>query len=204
MNVILLNAGLPMIVPSMMVMIVAVIPIILLEAFCFHSSLGVTFWNALKSSAIANIFSTVIGIPVTWAFLILLRYLTDGGRPFNLKSQPLLIKFLLFIWESSWMFPRGNGRRWTIYVSGLVLIVPFFFASWFSEYWIVAYFLANVASSETNKAVRNANLLSYFLLAIYILALLVREQRRLWKAMSNKLLDVRREQRLTFNGSSET
>jgi hypothetical protein len=101
MKVILLNAGLPMIVSSMMEMVIALIPIILLEAFCFHSSLKVTFWNVLKSSAVVNIFSTLIGIPVTWAFLILLRYLTNGGRPFNLKSQPLLIKFLLFIWASS-------------------------------------------------------------------------------------------------------
>lgn len=187
-----------MIVPSMMVMIIALIPIILLEAFCFYSSLGATFWNALKSSTVANIFSTFIGIPVAWAFLILFRYLTDGGRPFNLKSQPLLIKFLLFVWESSWMFPRGNNRRWVVYASGLVLIVPFFFASWFSEYWIVAYFLADAASVEANQAVRNANLLSYFLLAIYVLALLVKEQRRLWKAMSNKSMDVRRKQRLSY------
>jgi hypothetical protein len=158
MKVILLNAGLPMIVSSMMEMVIALIPIILLEAFCFHSSLKVTFWNVLKSSAVVNIFSTLIGIPVTWAFLILLRYLTNGGRPFNLKSQPLLIKFLLFIWAF-----RGNSRRWTIYASGLVLIVPFFFASCFSEYWIVAYFFCDVATVETNKAVRNANLLSYAL-----------------------------------------
>lgn len=194
-----------MIIPTMTVMIIALIPIVLLEAFCFYNFLEVSFWRAFKSALLANIFSTFIGIPVTWIGWIFLIFRTHRGRLLDVRSRSLFVKIVMFIWESAWIHPRGKRYRLLTYASGLVLIVPFFFASWFSEYWIAAYFLADPASTgEINKAVRNANLLSYVLLALYGLALLIREQRYLRNVMSNKSLDVRRNQRASAEILSET
>jgi len=183
----LLNAGVPMIVPSIIVMVIALVPIILLEALCYYLTLETTIWNSIKSSLIANIFSTFIGIPLTWMFLVLVKFLTDKGEIYRLDSKPPLLKFLILLWESPWIsIGKRNSLRWMIYASGLILIIPFFLASWVSEYWIISYFLADNSLTTINKAVRNANLFSYFLLAIYGLWLLMKEQRRLWKALSKK------------------
>ncbi len=195
MTVILLNAGLPMIFPALPVMVVALLPVILLEAFLLRNSLEITFWNSLKSSGIANIVSTFIGIPLTWLLLVVLQLVTGGGYAYGINTP--FKKFLAVTWQSPWLIPYKRNTRWMVFAAGLVLLIPFFFVSWFSENWIVAYILGDAAVSDTNQAVRNANLLSYGLLALYLLAMLIKTNFVLSKAMSNKLLDVRRKQRLS-------
>jgi len=50
-------------------------------------------------------------------------------------------------------------------VEGLVLLVPFFFASWWTEYLVAKKMLKTIPSTSIKDKVRNANLITYIMLA---------------------------------------
>jgi hypothetical protein len=53
------------------------------------------------------------------------------------------------------------------------LLVPFFFASWFIEYFVSRRMVREVNRNLLKKMVRNANLASYLMLALVALGYLV-------------------------------
>src|SRR5205823_5086472 len=60
------DVGLPMIVPMGWLMILALVPIIGVEAWVLSVRLNVGIGAALAASGAANAVSTIIGIPVNW------------------------------------------------------------------------------------------------------------------------------------------
>lgn len=62
----LADAGVPMIFLTFPAMLILLVPIIFIESWLCRSSLHLTFWAALKSNAISNIVSTLIGVPIAW------------------------------------------------------------------------------------------------------------------------------------------
>jgi len=172
--------GLPMIFPTMFLMIIALGPIIFIEAYMFRG-LGLSLERTVLSTAAANIVSTAIGIPVTWGLLFGLQMATNwtGGLTQGGSFWDILLGLTL---QAPWVHPRGPEYDWIVYGAGLVLLVPFFFVSWLVEYWVVRFMARNamIASgaepSETGgkikRAVRNANLVTYALLAVFVLIVL--------------------------------
>ncbi len=68
-------------------MLLALIPIVGIEAWIMRPRLTLTPGKALRLSAIANLVSTVVGIPLTWVVLVGLELLsTDGGIAFGLGT----------------------------------------------------------------------------------------------------------------------
>jgi hypothetical protein len=194
MTFLLFNAGVPMIFPSLHLMVLALLPIIILEALYLYVSLNISFSDALKNMGIGNVVSTFIGIPITWLLLVIMTYLTGGGSIYQINTP--LKKLAVVVVQSAWLAPYGRNLRWMIPAAGLVLLIPFFFVSWFFEYWVVSYLLENIELIASNQAVRNANLLSYALLGGYLLIRLLKESHQLSKAISNKSLKTRRKKRL--------
>jgi hypothetical protein len=63
---------------------------------------------------------------------------------------------------------RG-GHVLDVPVATLVLLVPFFFASWLIEYWVSRLFARETDKKTLNRAVLAANLVSYAFLAGVVL-----------------------------------
>lgn len=179
MNLYLFDMGLPMIFPAMYLMILALGPIIFIEAYMLRR-LGLSLERTVVSAAVANIASTAIGIPVTWFLLFGLQMVTGGTLGFHIS--PFWDTFLGVTWRAPWMMPGPPEKDWMVPVAGIVLLVPFFFASWLVENWVVRFTARNAmiaagadpggAGGRIKRAVRNANLITYSLLAAFLLIIL--------------------------------
>jgi hypothetical protein len=184
------DAGVPMIFLTMPAMMMLLIPIIIVEGLLCKKWLGLTTWQALKSNAVSNAASTVFGIPVAWGIMLGVEIL--AGAAVN-RSQALhnwqspLANVIGFLLGSAWIAPPERNV-WMVPAATLVLLVPFFFASYLIEYFVLkamvgvteagpsslAEEMASngkwqfgddegilVPNSRVRVAVRNANLITY-------------------------------------------
>lgn len=159
------NAGVPMIFLIMPALGLSIIPIILIEAFYLSRRLGLKTARAVKTATISNLISTLAGVPLTWLLLVLIQIVTGGGRAFGLDT--MLGKVLSVTFQAAWLIPYESELYWMIPVAGLVLLVPFFFVSWWSEYLVTKKILQDHPAQTVKVVVRNANIITYTLLVLW-------------------------------------
>jgi hypothetical protein len=149
-------------------MVLALIPIVLLESFVLSRVLKRNAASLVTSATTANVVSTIIGIPLTWVALVLLQWGT-GGDTFHQFPRPLE-NFLAVTWQAPWLLPYEDQLYWMVPVASLFLLVPFFFASYFIEAPIVSRFQRQIPKAQVRAAVFRANVASYAGLAVFNLA----------------------------------
>ncbi len=172
MNILLFNMGLPMIIPSIVLMVVALFPIVFIEAYVVKTMLALSFRKALLSVAIANLVSTFIGIPITWFLLMLLEFasVTSLGA---FTDQNIWTSLFSVTLGAPWVYPGHNEEKWIILGAMLFLLLPYAIMSWFIEYLVIRKVQREQikASSQALKhSVGIANLVSYCLLAVFVIA----------------------------------
>jgi len=165
------NIGVPMIFVTLPMMVVALLPIIIIETVLATPYLKIPFRFLLRLIARANLFSTFVGIPITWFLLVVLERASGGGGASNLNVPES--RLLAVTRDAPWLVPYEKQLFWMVPTAQLVLLIPFFFASWWVEYFIIRRDIFNT-DWDTDKrtirrAVRNINFVSYSGLAIYIL-----------------------------------
>ena len=170
------DAGVPMLFTTLPAMSALLIPIIVIEGFLCKKWLSITTWDAMKSNAVSNLASTVIGIPLAWALMLGVQFATMGVAEWkfpNYSGNSPIANAVLFLLSSAWIAPPSQNSLWLIPAATLVLLVPFFLASYGIEYLVVSYMVgmpeggpANVAFPRVRIAVRNANLVTYALMFI--------------------------------------
>jgi hypothetical protein len=166
------DAGVPMLFVTFPAMVLVLIPIILVETVVVARMLKLRAFPAAKPVAVANLASTFVGIPITWLMLVVLEFVTtDGGSAFGLRT--FTQKFLSVVWQAPWLIPYGTDLSWMIPTASLVLLLPFFFASYWVESWVASWMLRTQSVGPVKPAVFTANLASYTLLAIFNIAWLV-------------------------------
>jgi hypothetical protein len=158
------DAGLPMIIVSFPAMVLALIPIIFIEAYIMKKG-GIVFESALKGAAISNIASTIIGIPLAWAVLLFIQfgvYAEMDKHGFEMPSfGPLLTAAL----NAPMLGPTGSP--WQIDIAFLVLLIPFFWVSYFIERRVLRKSLKEYPKDVIHKVCFKANIASYLFLAIF-------------------------------------
>ena len=140
-----------MIFPALPVMLVALLPIIIVEALVLRRFLTTSLSTATVAAGIANLASTFVGVPVAWFLLVAVQLLTGGDRAYGLSTP--LRKVLAVTWQSPWLIPYERSLYWMIPTAGLVLLVPFFFASWYVEYLVTRRILKDADAIKTRRAV---------------------------------------------------
>src|SRR5713226_3022041 len=168
----LADMGIPMIVVTLPAMVMLLVPVIVIEGLLCKRWLGLTTLQAIKSNAVSNLASTIIGVPVAWAIMLAVEFGTLGVIGLVDKSNAIqnwhspLATVISFLLTSAWFGP--TDRKWVIPAATLVLLIPFFFASYWIEYFIVRRMVAmpdgeppNLAYPRVRIAVRNANLITY-------------------------------------------
>jgi len=90
---------------------------------------------------------------------------TGGGGAYGIDS--VIGKVLAVTWQAPWLIPYEEDINWMIPVAGLVLLIPFFFTSWWSEYFVSKKINKTLPSLSIREKVRNANLITYSLLAAW-------------------------------------
>ncbi|WP_437955718.1 hypothetical protein WME76_30035 [Sorangium sp. So ce119] len=162
----LANAGIPMIVVAWPASWIAFVPVVLVEAAVARRVLALPTREALKLSLVANAWSMLAGIPITWALLMALEMLvwpmlSVVGR--DLEAVPSLLLIPIY---APWIPPVEEP--WIVFAAGAFLCVPFFFAS----VWIEARSAGRrVPAADALRWARRANAVTYgFFLVMLALA----------------------------------
>jgi hypothetical protein len=158
------NAGVPMLAVVYPGMGILLIPVIVLEVVVLRRLLGASLRRTAIMVTVSNLVSTVIGVPLTWGALVGVQALTGGGGAAGPSFDTFLGKVLAVTWQAPWMMPYEADMYWMIPVASLVLLVPFFFTSWWIEYQLSRLFMRETEKAVLKQAVLVANLVSYALL----------------------------------------
>lgn len=167
----LADVGVPMIVLTWPAMVALLIPVIVIEGLLCKKWLGLKTWQALKTSAVSNLASTIVGIPVAWAVMLAVEFGVFGlasNFPAIQRWDSPLARVISVLLSSAWLGPPEQKDVWVIPAATLVLLIPFFFASYWIEYRVVRSMVGmpdgeppNLAYPRIRRAVRNANLATY-------------------------------------------
>ncbi len=165
----LFDIGLPMISVYWPPAWLAFVPIVLVEAYVGFRIPGIRFGRALIASAVANLFSTLLGIPITWFALALIELLWFGSaRGFETPLQ----KIYSVTVQSPWLMPYAEQAIWIVPVAAAVLSIPMYAMSVLSEYAIVRRFFPTVERKLIWRWQLKGNALSYVLLICIIIGVI--------------------------------
>ena len=116
--------------------------------------------------AVANVVSTIIGVPVAWIVMLGIELLQDklADRFPNLEHSPIS-RASDVMFGSAWIGPPEGSHDWIVPVAAMMLLVPTFFASWYIEAFIVERMIEPEWPVVRN-AMLKANLASYALLLV--------------------------------------
>ena len=150
---------------AMPAFIVSLVPIILIESVYLSRKLGLPGKKMLKVTTAVNLVSTLVGIPLTWVVLVAIEMAIGGGSAYGIDTTTG--KVLAVTLQAPWLVPYESDLVWMIPIAGTFLLVPFFFASWWSEYFVARKMLLELDPNLIRSGVRNANLITYSLMLIW-------------------------------------
>jgi hypothetical protein len=172
------NAGVPMLAFHMPAFVLALVPIVAIEALILARRFAVPWIRTLWPTCAANLASTFIGVPVAWGALLALEIVTTGGGGHGFATP--WAKFKTIVLQAPWLIPHEAQLYWLIPVANLVLLPFYFFASVFVERWIIRRFYRGVPVQRVDRAVWLANSVSYALLLALSVAWLMMSIRGRW------------------------
>ncbi len=162
-HAVLLDTAISKFNKAMPVLGLTLILVVLIEAFYLSRRLAVSGAVAGKLSVIANIVSAFVGALLAWLSLFALQAVADSTRGY--LSGVHINDFVARVSDVITFLPSGAIFDWRLALAGILLLVPFFFISWFVEYRVAKKMLARHADVSAIKvSVRNANLITYSLL----------------------------------------
>jgi hypothetical protein len=155
------DVGIPMLVLAWPAYIVALIPVVIIEAFVGVRRIGLAWPAALRTATIANLWSTFLGIPIVWVLLLALEFLVGGvASLLNLSNR---WEYVLFPFMIAWV---GGEDVWTIYFAFVLLAIPFCLASIWIERKVALRTLTEAPVADVRAWVRDANIWSYTFLVV--------------------------------------
>jgi hypothetical protein len=172
----LADVGVPMIFVQMPAMVFAFIPVVIIEAIITRRWLSLSYSQAFKGSFLANLFSTLIGIPLAWLIMFLIEmivmYPTAMAADhwhWHWINSPIFGILALPI-GMAWLAPDEQNLFWMIPIASALLLVPSFFISVWLERWAYkkCWTNLNLELTKIRNAVFKANLVSYA--ALFVIA----------------------------------
>jgi hypothetical protein len=176
---VLADVGIPMIAVTLPAMVVALVPVIGMEGLLIRKRVVYKPWPIFRATAAANLVSTIVGVPLTWLALLACETVIGPALsqiPGIQNWHGPVARAVGFVFTAAWLPPWGTTSS-SIPLAMLVLLVPFFFVSVWSERLVMKRMLpvsaeevapeSEVSKGQLWRAVRDANLLSYgFLVAV--------------------------------------
>jgi hypothetical protein len=159
----------------------AVIAIESLVLWARLALVGLALGQALAVTSVANLVSTLVGIPLAWLALALLLGLAGTDHDIRTSAG----RRGAAVWLAPWIMPhdyvdwdRYSGEwDWLIPAKLLVLLPPFFLVSWLIERAVAGRMLERFGGGF-GGGVLLGNVATYGLMALIVLGWLVRELRR--------------------------
>ena len=168
------DAGIPMIMVAWPAACLALLPIVLVEAVVARRILGLPPGKAIRASLVANIASTLIGIPLSWVVMLVVELVVTSQMQHLAIGPPeawyqRLLAGLMMLSMAPWLPPIERGESlWMLPASMMTLSVGFFIASVFIERVV----MRTVVPAEVYGRLRawswQANALSYSAIEILL------------------------------------
>lgn len=146
--------------------LLAFFPIIFIEARFYHKLAGLPLERAGYGAILANLLSTVVGIPVTWVVLVFLMIITGGGE----DGYP---RWLATMLQAPWLGPNGNKLELMIPSAAIILHLPFFLMSLGVEYVFLRRYFKQADQRQVWRACWMGNLATYVCLTGFWLIVLL-------------------------------
>jgi hypothetical protein len=163
MTPLLANVGIPMIAIQMWWMILAFIPIVLVESIIIKRRLDMRFSRILLDVGLANAVSTLMGVPLAWLFTFILEIVTtSGGTAFGLDSP--LKKLIAVTLQAAWLVPYKGQHYWMVPAASTALLIPSFLLSVPMERLVLKLRWDDQNPATVAAVVLRANVVSYLLL----------------------------------------
>jgi hypothetical protein len=155
------NAGVPMLMLAWPAYILALLPIIAVESHFGAKHLNVAWRDLLPAVAVANLWSTFVGIPLAWAAMFIVEMIVGiGSSSLNIPDSA---QKWLFPFYAAWVTAESP---WQVYAAFVVLAVPFCAISIWIERRIIARKLPQHPVAATRSWVMRANIWTYVLMVL--------------------------------------
>lgn len=159
MTLLLANVGVPMVFPQVILMAVALLPIVLIESTVVRKPMEIPVRRAFWDVGLANVCTTLLGVPLAWGVMLGLHLLTTGGSALGIDSPAKMLAAVTL--QAAWLPPYEDHLSWMIPAAATVLLFPSFVASVFIERWVLVRRWRDHDRRAIFSAVLRANVRSY-------------------------------------------
>jgi hypothetical protein len=164
------DTGLPMLAVMWPLSWLAFPIIVVLEAVVAKHVLALSKKDSFLLALSANAWSTLIGIPLTWAALVVVEMLAILAVSLLGATMPApgpIGRVIAAPFFAAWLPPLGGAeRRWWVYGAAAFLCLPFFFASVHIETKVASRWVPEV---DARRWAQRANALTYGLAVLGLL-----------------------------------
>lgn len=153
-----------MVFPQMILMAFALVPVVLIECAIVHKSMGIPMRKAFLGVGLANVSTTILGVPLAWGIVLGLDILTTGGYALGMDTPTKMLAAVTL--QAAWLIPYEEHLFWMIPAAAMVLLIPCFLLSVVIEFRVLIRLWPEHSRRAVLSAVLRANVWSYlFLLA---------------------------------------
>ena len=165
MSPILANVGVPMVFSQVILMGFAFLPVVLIESVIVRKQLAIPPRRVLKDVGVANLCTTLLGVPLAWGAMLLLELAsTNGGTALGMDSPAKMLAAVTL--QAAWLVPYEDELHWMIPAASSVLLIPCFVLSLIIERWVLVRRWKEREHPAVFSAVLRANVWSYLFLFI--------------------------------------
>lgn len=172
----LANMGVPMIGVYWPVAWLAFVPVVLIEAWWARRVLGNGWTKAIVTTSVANLVSTVIGIPLAW-FIWATIQLRFFGTALGL-DHPAKSLYAVTV-QAAWLVPYEEHLWWMIPAAALTLTAVFCVGSVLVEWLAMKCMQRKADARALRRWAWRGNLLSYLVIFAFVLLFLYVPRRSL-------------------------
>jgi len=158
----LANIGIPMMLPELSLMGIALLPVILIEVAIVRRRISVPVPRAILDVGLANACTTLLGVPLAWQLMLGLDALTTGGGALGMDTPAKMLAAVTL--QAAWLVPYEDHVHWMVPAAATALLIPCFLVSVIIERWLLIWRWRDHDRRAVSSAVLWANIGSYLLL----------------------------------------
>jgi hypothetical protein len=146
--------------------------VILIEAMIARLVYRIPTGQSAKMSAVANIVSTVVGIPITWVLMLAGQMFFNGTKAHGIDT--FWEKLFAITIQSPWLIPYEDDLHWMVPAAAAFLCIPFFIMSVFIEAAIGCALVPKSMHAKIRSWSWLANAITYGIIVICLVILTIR------------------------------
>jgi len=163
--------------------IVALLPVILIEAAVHRRQFGTAYKKALYPVGLANLASTFLGYPLAWILRLIAQFILSAlfalvmqlaGDSSGASMTSLPSRLAIVLVDSAWLPGDAEGALGMVPLAALIGLAPSFFVSVYAEAWVLGRIMKGEERSKIVASSYRANLASYACLAAFAAVMIVR------------------------------